>query len=355
MKKRIERKEKQILTLVSANPVYNSTPSPVLKEESIPSNLNTSTSQVEESETIQKHLAIEEQHQSDLKNEDLEVPEEGLRRSHYLCCQSPPFRRLTWGSSSEVNPLQINSEKGKKVEELVTPSSSEFESSLKNPFTTEVGEPSNLPEFLTPTQTNFETPKPYLDEAVQTFVTGIESWANDIEDITEVETTTPIETYIREISLEDNRKEWNDEEVAYEVSLPETFPTIQPFTNPYEPSNDESNEDWEGINCWRFSSGDSSGSNSSESSDTRRETSEEESLRPSSSPPPRPPPRPPTPHPRPPPPPPPLPPPPQTLPPNIMAQQRILNIAPYPMYHGYPVSDPDRHLERFRVVAQANQ
>ena len=37
-KRRLERKEKQIITLVTPNPIYNSTPSPRNKEEPTPSN-----------------------------------------------------------------------------------------------------------------------------------------------------------------------------------------------------------------------------------------------------------------------------------------------------------------------------
>ena len=51
---------------------------------------------------------------------------------------------------------------------------------------------------------------------MQTFVTGIESWINDIEDNTEVEISTPISTYIHEISLHGIEKGWKDEEVAYQ-------------------------------------------------------------------------------------------------------------------------------------------
>ena len=37
------------------------------------------------------------------------------------------------------------------------------------------------------------------------------------------------------------------------------------------------------------------------------------------------------------------------------AQPRILNISPYPLYQGLVGTDPDRHLDRFCVVARANQ
>ena len=55
----------------------------------------------------------------------------------------------------------------------------------------------------------------------------------------------------------------------------------------------------------------------------------------------------------------PIPPP---LPPNPvssgtvpMAAPRVLNVAPYPLYHGHMGTDPDRHVDRFLVVARANQ
>ncbi|HYP42877.1 MAG TPA: hypothetical protein VEQ18_02540, partial [Candidatus Nitrosocosmicus sp.] len=39
----------------------------------------------------------------------------------------------------------------------------------------------------------------------------------------------------------------------------------------------------------------------------------------------------------------------------IMAQQRVLNVAPYPLFHGIIGTDPDRHVDRFLIVARANQ
>ena len=58
---------------------------------------------------------------------------------------------------------------------------------------------------------------------------------------------------------------------------------------------------------------------------------------------------------RPPPQPPPLPPNPTTLFPSVMAAPRILNVAPYPLFHGHMGTDPDRHVDRFIIVANANQ
>ena len=58
---------------------------------------------------------------------------------------------------------------------------------------------------------------------------------------------------------------------------------------------------------------------------------------------------------RPPPQPPPLPPNPTTLLPSVMAAPRILNVAPYPLFHGHMGTDPDRHVDRFIIVANANQ
>ena len=53
--------------------------------------------------------------------------------------------------------------------------------------------------------------------------------------------------------------------------------------------------------------------------------------------------------------PPPLPPNPTTSLPPIMAAPRILNVAPYPLFHGHMGIDPDRHVDRFIIVANANQ
>ena len=58
---------------------------------------------------------------------------------------------------------------------------------------------------------------------------------------------------------------------------------------------------------------------------------------------------------RPPPQPPPLPPNPTTSLPPIMAAPRILNVAHYPLFHGHMGTDPDRHVDRFIIVANANQ
>ena len=58
---------------------------------------------------------------------------------------------------------------------------------------------------------------------------------------------------------------------------------------------------------------------------------------------------------RPPPQPPPLPPNPTTSIPFLMAALRILNSAPYPLFHGHMGSDPDQHVDRFVIVANANQ
>ena len=38
-----------------------------------------------------------------------------------------------------------------------------------------------------------------------------------------------------------------------------------------------------------------------------------------------------------------------------MAAPRVLNVAPYPLYHGHMGTNPDRHVNRFVVVAHANQ
>ena len=53
--------------------------------------------------------------------------------------------------------------------------------------------------------------------------------------------------------------------------------------------------------------------------------------------------------------PPPLPPNPTTSISFLMAAPRILNVAPYPLFHGHMGTDPDRHVDRFIIVASANQ
>ena len=53
--------------------------------------------------------------------------------------------------------------------------------------------------------------------------------------------------------------------------------------------------------------------------------------------------------------PPPLLPNPTTSLPFVMAAPRILNVAPYPLFHGHMGTDPDRHVDRFIIVANANQ
>ena len=58
---------------------------------------------------------------------------------------------------------------------------------------------------------------------------------------------------------------------------------------------------------------------------------------------------------RPPPQPPPLPPNPTTSLSFVMAALRILNIAPYLLFHGHMGTDPDQHVDRFIIVANANQ
>ena len=58
---------------------------------------------------------------------------------------------------------------------------------------------------------------------------------------------------------------------------------------------------------------------------------------------------------RPPPQPPPLPPNPTTSLPFVMVAPRILNVVPYPLFHGHMGTDPDRHVDRFIIVANANQ
>ena len=58
---------------------------------------------------------------------------------------------------------------------------------------------------------------------------------------------------------------------------------------------------------------------------------------------------------KPPPQPPPLSPKPTTSIPFLMAAPRILNVAPYPLFHGHMGTDPDRHVDRFVIVASANQ
>ena len=58
---------------------------------------------------------------------------------------------------------------------------------------------------------------------------------------------------------------------------------------------------------------------------------------------------------RPPPQPPPLPPNPTTSIPFLMVAPRTLNVAPYPLFHGHIGTDPDRHVDRFVIVASVNQ
>ena len=53
--------------------------------------------------------------------------------------------------------------------------------------------------------------------------------------------------------------------------------------------------------------------------------------------------------------PPPLPPNPTTSVPFVMAAPRILNVALYPLFHGHMETDPDRHVDRFIIMANANQ
>ena len=50
-----------------------------------------------------------------------------------------------------------------------------------------------------------------------------------------------------------------------------------------------------------------------------------------------------------------LPPKPTTSIPFLMAAPRKLNIAPYSLFHGHMGTDPDRHVDRFIIVANANQ
>ena len=50
-----------------------------------------------------------------------------------------------------------------------------------------------------------------------------------------------------------------------------------------------------------------------------------------------------------------LPPKPTTSIPFLMAAPRILNVVPYPLFHGHMGTDPDRHVDRFVIVASANQ
>ena len=38
-----------------------------------------------------------------------------------------------------------------------------------------------------------------------------------------------------------------------------------------------------------------------------------------------------------------------------MVAPRVLNVAPYPLYHGHMGTDLDCHVDRFVVVARANQ
>ena len=52
---------------------------------------------------------------------------------------------------------------------------------------------------------------------------------------------------------------------------------------------------------------------------------------------------------------PPLPPKPTTYIPFLMVAPRILNVVPYPLFHGHMGTDPDRHVDRFIIVASANQ
>ena len=58
---------------------------------------------------------------------------------------------------------------------------------------------------------------------------------------------------------------------------------------------------------------------------------------------------------KPPPQPPPLPPKPTISIPLPMAAPRILNVAPYPLFHGHMGTYPNRHVDRFIIVANANQ
>ena len=51
----------------------------------------------------------------------------------------------------------------------------------------------------------------------------------------------------------------------------------------------------------------------------------------------------------------PLPPNPTTSIPFLMAAPRILNVAPYPLFHGHMGTDSDRHVDRFEIMASANQ
>ena len=235
---------------------------------------------------------------------------------------SPRFRKYSKGVRFEPNTPKGSSstshETYKDSGEVDPDSSDEFDSDTPAVPTTEISETENTDQKLV-----YQTPSQVLDSAIQTVsFEGSGALGRDFNAI-----TTNLFPEFNQIS---------NEFVAVDKNLSVKFEAT---------SGKVLVTDWDTDNT--TSSGDVARSSqasllqktaSTSTSGEEQRNTEEESLGktllfPKDK--------------RPPPQPPPLPPNPTTLLPFIMVAPRILNVAPYPLFHGHMESDPDRHVDRF--------
>ena len=181
----------------------------------------------------------------------------------------------------------------------------------------------------------YETPSQFLDSAIQTV--SIEPQGS-LE--TDFQTTLT--------NLFPNFNQVVSEDFITSSNLPIHFGSLTGQISLVDWHKENTTPEKDVVRSFPFSSSDitSSTSNSEGFCGKKVEPSSKKTLEPSKSnkPLPKPPPKPP-----------PLPPNPVSSRTVPMTTPRVLNVAPYPLYHGHMGTDPDRHVDRFVVVAHANQ
>ena len=333
-KKRVEKEKSQQVIIVTTNPTFNLTPSPgpIRADEAVVT------------PELVKHPNSPEEFRGEWSPENkdrglADIPQkEGVvkrvipEKLKVFLTFSPRFRKYSKGICSEPNTPKGSSstshETDKDSGEVDPDSSDEFDSDTPAVPTTEflLFEIENIDQKLV-----YQTPSQVLDSAIQTV--SFESQGALGRDFNAI--TTNLFPEFNQIS---------SELVAVDKNLSVKFESTsgKVLVIDWDTDNTTSSRDVAGSSQASLLK---NTANTSTSGEEQRNSEEEylgkTLLFPKDK--------------RPPPQPPPLPPNPTISLPLVMAAPRILNVAPYPLFHGHMGTDPDQHVDRFIIVANANQ
>ena len=333
-KRRIDKEKSQQVITVTTNPAFNLTPSPgpIRVDEAVVS------------PELVKHPNSPEEFQGQWSPENLDrgfanIPQKKgavkrviPKKLKLFLTFSPGFKKYSKGLRSEPSTPKDSSSTSHEIDkdsgEVDPDSSDEFDSDTPAVLTTELllSETENTDQKLV-----YQTPSQVLDSAIQTI--SFESQGALGRDFNAITTNLFLE--FNQISSEFVAVDKNLF-VKFEATSGEALVTA------WDTDNTTSSGDVaESSQASSLQNTVSTSTSGGEQRNTEEESLGKTRLFPKDK--------------RPPPQPPPLPLNPTTSLPSIMAAPRILNVAPYPLFHSHMGTDPDQHVDRFIIVANANQ